>query len=106
MLDPMPSPIEKYAPIPARIGMAAALGALFFAVYGGCNTLTAWRAAQGENIPTLAFAWERRIPLIPWTAAPYWSEDLFFVLARVANNNGVKDVLWIPGNNGDVQKGG
>ncbi|KRA44736.1 cob(I)yrinic acid a,c-diamide adenosyltransferase [Devosia sp. Root635] len=32
--------------------------------------------------------------------------DLLFVLARVANNNGVKDVLWIPGNNGDVKKGG
>ncbi|HEY8576315.1 MAG TPA: cob(I)yrinic acid a,c-diamide adenosyltransferase [Devosia sp.] len=32
--------------------------------------------------------------------------DLLFVLARVANNNGVKDVLWVPGGNGDVKKGG
>lgn len=32
--------------------------------------------------------------------------DLLFVLARVANGNGVKDVLWIPGNHGDVKKGG
>ena len=32
--------------------------------------------------------------------------DLLFVLARVANNNGVKDVLWVPGNHGDVKKGG
>ena len=32
--------------------------------------------------------------------------DLLFVLARVANNNGAKDVLWVPGNNGDVKKGG
>lgn len=31
--------------------------------------------------------------------------DLLFVLARVANGNGVKDVLWVPGNNGDVKKG-
>ena len=32
--------------------------------------------------------------------------DLLFVLARVANNNGAKDVLWVPGGNGDVKKGG
>ncbi|MGB3337783.1 MAG: cob(I)yrinic acid a,c-diamide adenosyltransferase [Devosia sp.] len=32
--------------------------------------------------------------------------DLLFVLARVANNNGVKDVLWIPGSHGDLKKGG
>ena len=32
--------------------------------------------------------------------------DLLFVLARVANNNGAKDVLWVPGNHGDVKKGG
>ena len=32
--------------------------------------------------------------------------DLLFVLARVANNNGAKDVLWVPGNYGDVKKGG
>lgn len=31
--------------------------------------------------------------------------DLLFVLARVANSNGTRDVLWIPGNNGDVKKG-
>jgi cob(I)alamin adenosyltransferase len=32
--------------------------------------------------------------------------DLLFVLARVANDNGVKDVLWVPGNHGDLKKGG
>ena len=32
--------------------------------------------------------------------------DLLFVLARVANNNGAKDVLWVPGSNGDLKKGG
>ena len=30
--------------------------------------------------------------------------DLLFVLGRVANNNGSKDVLWVPGNHGDVSK--
>jgi cob(I)alamin adenosyltransferase len=31
--------------------------------------------------------------------------DLLFVLGRVANNNGDKDVLWAPGNYGDLKKG-
>ncbi|QQR39382.1 cob(I)yrinic acid a,c-diamide adenosyltransferase [Devosia rhizoryzae] len=32
--------------------------------------------------------------------------DLLFVLSRVANNNGAADVLWVPGNYGDVDKKG
>lgn len=32
--------------------------------------------------------------------------DLLFVLARAANNNGATDVLWVPGNYGDVDKKG
>jgi cob(I)alamin adenosyltransferase len=31
--------------------------------------------------------------------------DLLFVLGRVANNNGEKDVLWVPGNYGGLKKG-
>ncbi|MCW5720896.1 MAG: cob(I)yrinic acid a,c-diamide adenosyltransferase [Devosia sp.] len=31
--------------------------------------------------------------------------DLLFVLGRVANGNGAEDVLWVPGNYGDVKKG-
>ncbi|WP_375452443.1 cob(I)yrinic acid a,c-diamide adenosyltransferase [uncultured Devosia sp.] len=30
--------------------------------------------------------------------------DLLFVLSRVANGNGDKDVLWVPGNYGDLRK--
>ncbi|MCS6760234.1 MAG: cob(I)yrinic acid a,c-diamide adenosyltransferase, partial [Candidatus Devosia euplotis] len=30
--------------------------------------------------------------------------DLLFVLSRVANANGTKDVLWVPGNFGDLKK--
>lgn len=30
--------------------------------------------------------------------------DLLFVLSRVANANGTRDVLWVPGNYGDVKK--
>jgi cob(I)alamin adenosyltransferase len=32
--------------------------------------------------------------------------DLLFVLGRIANANGTRDVLWVPGNHGDVKKGG
>jgi cob(I)alamin adenosyltransferase len=32
--------------------------------------------------------------------------DLLFVLCRVANDNGAGDVLWVPGNYGDVTKKG
>ncbi|KKC35828.1 cob(I)yrinic acid a c-diamide adenosyltransferase [Devosia epidermidihirudinis] len=31
--------------------------------------------------------------------------DLLFVLSRTANGNGAADVLWVPGNHGDVKKG-
>ncbi|MVS99422.1 cob(I)yrinic acid a,c-diamide adenosyltransferase [Devosia marina] len=31
--------------------------------------------------------------------------DLLFVLGRVANDNGAGDVLWVPGNYGDVARG-
>lgn len=31
--------------------------------------------------------------------------DLLFVLSRVANDGGKADVLWVPGNYGDVKKG-
>lgn len=30
--------------------------------------------------------------------------DLLFVLSRVANGNGSRDVLWVPGGNGDQRK--
>lgn len=30
--------------------------------------------------------------------------DLLFVLARVANGNGARDVLWVPGNYSDLKK--
>ena len=32
--------------------------------------------------------------------------DLLFVLSRVANANGARDVLWVPGGNGDMKKSG
>ncbi|HUH77594.1 MAG TPA: cob(I)yrinic acid a,c-diamide adenosyltransferase [Devosia sp.] len=31
--------------------------------------------------------------------------DLLFVMSRIANANGTEDVLWVPGNYGDLKKG-
>jgi cob(I)alamin adenosyltransferase len=31
--------------------------------------------------------------------------DLMFVLTRTTNGNGARDVLWVPGNYGDIKKG-
>lgn len=50
------------------------MGPLFFASYGLANAM----AAAKESVPTLAYAWERQIPFLPWTIIPYWSIDLFY----------------------------
>lgn len=53
------------------------LGPFFFLSYGFANH---WAAAQ-SSVPSIVFAWERHIPLIPWTIVPYWSIDLFYGLS-------------------------
>lgn len=53
------------------------LGPLFFASYGFANHWTATRA----GVPSIVFAWEQHIPLLPWTIVPYWSIDLFYGLS-------------------------
>jgi membrane-associated phospholipid phosphatase len=50
------------------------LGPFFFATYNAANALAASRA----HVPSLVFAWESAIPLLPWTIIPYWSIDLFY----------------------------
>lgn len=53
------------------------LGPFFFLSYGYANHLA---AAQG-TADSLFFAWERRIPFLPWTIVPYWSIDLLYGLS-------------------------
>lgn len=50
------------------------LAPLFFASYGFAN----WLSGQRDDVGTLVFAWESRIPLWPWTIVPYWSIDLLY----------------------------
>ncbi|WP_252092045.1 phosphatase PAP2/dual specificity phosphatase family protein [Pseudomonas sp. MWU13-3659] len=53
------------------------LGPFFFLSYGLSNTYTAGR----DDIGSLVFAWEHRMPLWPWTIIPYWSIDLLYGLS-------------------------
>jgi membrane-associated phospholipid phosphatase/predicted protein tyrosine phosphatase len=59
------------------LSVSVGLSALFLVVYGGCN----WITAQRADVRTIAFAWERVTPFVPWMIAPYMSIDLFFVAA-------------------------
>ncbi|MFV1847514.1 phosphatase PAP2/dual specificity phosphatase family protein [Stenotrophomonas maltophilia] len=55
----------------------ALLGPFFFASYGFAN----WMASRHAALPVMAFAWETRIPFVPWTIVPYWSIDLFYAIS-------------------------
>src|SRR6185437_1127526 len=55
----------------------ALLGPFFFASYGFAN----WMAGRHAQLPVMAFAWEARIPFVPWTIVPYWSIDLFYAIS-------------------------
>jgi len=67
-----------------------ALPVLFVVVYFGCGQLTASRADVG----TVAFDWERHIPLIEWLIVPYLSLDILFVAAIfVSDSRGALHIL-------------
>ena len=66
------------------------LSVYFFAVYLGCNAITARRSDVGHA----AFAWERYIPFMPAMIIPYMSIDLFFVAVPfVCGSRGELSVL-------------
>ncbi|MBP4046801.1 phosphatase PAP2/dual specificity phosphatase family protein [Chromobacterium violaceum] len=55
------------------------LGPGFFLLYGAANEYAA--SLPPERVGNLAMAWERHIPLWPWTIVPYWSIDLLYGLS-------------------------
>ena len=53
------------------------LGPFFFASYG----FATWWTARRADVGAVVFDWERHIPFVPWTIAPYWSIDLFYAIS-------------------------
>ena len=50
------------------------LAPFFFLSYGAAN----WLAAMHADVGSVVFAWENRIPFLPWTIIPYWSIDILY----------------------------
>ncbi|HEX7959900.1 MAG TPA: phosphatase PAP2 family protein, partial [Terriglobales bacterium] len=69
--------MNESRPWRAAIVWLVALGLFFFASYAFAN----WLAGQREHVPSIVFAWEHRIPFLPWTIVPYWSLDLFYAMS-------------------------
>ena len=53
------------------------LGPFFFVSYGFAN----WVSAQRSDVGSIVFAWERHVPLLPWTIVPYWLIDLLYAVS-------------------------
>jgi membrane-associated phospholipid phosphatase len=61
----------------AALCRLAFLGSFFCLTYMFANFVTSRRS----DVPSIAFAWERRIPFLPWSIVPYWSIDVFYGLS-------------------------
>ena len=53
------------------------LAPFFYLTYGVAN----WLASLRADVPSIAFAWERHIPFLPWTILPYWSINALYGLS-------------------------
>ncbi len=53
------------------------LGPFFYLTYGTAN----WLASLHHAVPNLAFDWGQHLPFIAWSIVPYWSVNLFYVIA-------------------------
>ncbi|WP_434340009.1 phosphatase PAP2/dual specificity phosphatase family protein [Motilimonas cestriensis] len=77
----MSKPLSHVQPDPILwwrgLAWLALLAPLFFITYNGANQY----AASLPEVSSVVFAWERHIPLLPWTIIPYWSIDLLYGLA-------------------------
>ena len=62
---------EEARPWRRAIAWLLLLGPFFFASYG----FATWISSQRTDVGFIVFAWERHIPLLPWTIIPYWLID-------------------------------
>ena len=66
-------------PITVSLLYLAALGVFFYTSYGFTN----WLASTYHSVPSITFDWERHIPFIAWTIAPYWTTNIFYALSVI-----------------------
>ncbi len=73
------SPADAPEARPWRRALAwlSLLGPFFFASYG----FATWLTARRPDVGFIVFAWERHVPLLPWTIVPYWLIDLLYGLS-------------------------
>lgn len=53
------------------------LGPFFFASYG----IATWATGLRADVGVVVFEWERHIPFLPWSIAPYWLIDLLYAIS-------------------------
>lgn len=69
--------VSEARPWRRAIAWLLVLGPFFFASYG----FATWVTSQRPDVGFIVFAWERQIPLLPWTIVPYWLVDLLYGLS-------------------------
>jgi protein-tyrosine phosphatase len=69
--------VSEARPWRRAIAWLLVLGPFFFASYG----FATWVTAQRSDVGFIVFAWERQVPLLPWTIVPYWLVDLLYGLS-------------------------
>jgi len=82
--DASPPAATDYREIVQRAALwLAFLAPFFYATYGAAN----WLSSLRQNVPNLAFDWERHIPFLAWTIFPYWSINLLYAIALFVNSS-------------------
>ncbi|QND65388.1 phosphatase PAP2/dual specificity phosphatase family protein [Mesorhizobium loti] len=75
---------EPYSRVIIRAALwLAFLAPFFYLSYGFAN----WLASRRDDVGSIVFSWEHRIPFVAWTIVPYWSINLFYGLSLLLNND-------------------
>jgi membrane-associated phospholipid phosphatase len=73
-VKPGVSSTAETRPVKRGLAWLAFLGPFFFLSYGFAN----WVSARRDEVGSIVFAWEQRIPFIAWTIVPYWLIDVLY----------------------------
>src|SRR3546814_974566 len=67
------------------------LAPLFFSTYG----FATWVTSQRDDVGSLVFSWESRMPFMAWTIVPYWSIDLLYGLRSEEHTSELQSLMRI-----------